>query len=206
LARRRFGIASHLVLDLATHAHDIVLWPGLASPRLGLGLYDAAPVAAFIVEFLYGILCWYVYRGGPGLLAIICIGNLANLSLLSPGIAGPEQYLAGRPLLMVTSHLLQIVVTLWCSGRIRAGRPATPTLLTALTPSRSGGLSRGRRYGGRLIDAASSNDGGSVSQRRSCRRAPSPPKSPLRDQRSKDSAWKCLATLAFGAAQPLRHE
>src|SRR5882672_6342357 len=33
------GVASHLVLDLLTHAHDIVLWPGLASPKLGLGLY-----------------------------------------------------------------------------------------------------------------------------------------------------------------------
>src|SRR6185436_10090560 len=38
------GIVSHLVLDLATHAHDIVLWPGRASPELGLGLYDAAPL------------------------------------------------------------------------------------------------------------------------------------------------------------------
>jgi hypothetical protein len=38
------GIASHLIFDLATHGHDIVLWPGRATPKLGLGLYDAAPV------------------------------------------------------------------------------------------------------------------------------------------------------------------
>ena len=82
------GIVSHLVLDLATHGHDIVLWPGLSTPRLGLGLYEAAPVAAFVVEFLYGILCWYVYRGNLGLLALIGFGNLANLSFLSPSIPG----------------------------------------------------------------------------------------------------------------------
>src|SRR5262247_1866446 len=44
------GILSHLVLDLLTHAHDIVLWPGRASPQLGIGLYDAAPFGAFLVE------------------------------------------------------------------------------------------------------------------------------------------------------------
>jgi hypothetical protein len=84
------GIISHLILDLVTHGHDIVLWPGRPSPKLGLGLYDAAPFAAFIVELVYGILCWRVYRGGRGLLALIVIGNLANLSFLSPAIPGRD--------------------------------------------------------------------------------------------------------------------
>jgi hypothetical protein len=110
------GIVSHLILDLATHGHDIVLWPGWSTPKLGLGLYEAAPLAAFIVECLYGILCWYVYRGGLGLLAIISLGNLANLSFLSPAVPGPEEYLAGRPLLLVTIILVQIVVTLVLVG------------------------------------------------------------------------------------------
>jgi hypothetical protein len=107
---------SHLILDLMTHGHDIVLWPGLASPKLGLGLYESAPLAAFIVELIYGILCWRVYRGGRGLLALIIIGNLANLSFLSAAIPGPEQYLAGRPLLVVTVVFVQIVVTLVLVG------------------------------------------------------------------------------------------
>jgi hypothetical protein len=46
------GIASHLVLDLATHARDIVLWPGVQEPKLGLGLYAAAPMLAFAIECL----------------------------------------------------------------------------------------------------------------------------------------------------------
>ena len=43
------GIMSHLILDLLTHGHDIVLWPGTAAPKLGLGLYEAAPFAAFVI-------------------------------------------------------------------------------------------------------------------------------------------------------------
>jgi hypothetical protein len=118
------GIVSHLILDLATHAHDIVLWPGRSTPKLGLGLYEAAPLAAFIVEFLYGILCWYIYRGGAGLFALISLGNLANLSFLSPGIPGPEGYLAGRPMLLVTVILVQIVVTLVLVGVLARRKPA----------------------------------------------------------------------------------
>src|SRR5919112_1522800 len=106
------GIASHVVLDLLTHAHDIVLWPGRLAPRLGLGLYDRAPLVAFLVELAYGVACWRIYRGGRGLLALVVLGNLANLSLLSDAIPGPEQWLAGRPLLVVALVAAQIAVTL----------------------------------------------------------------------------------------------
>ena len=112
------GILSHLILDLLTHGHDIVLWPGLASPKLGLGLYVAAPFVAFVVEFVYGILCWVIYRGSRGLLALIVIGNLANLSFFSAAIPGPESYLAGRSLLLVTVIFVQIVVTLVLIGTL----------------------------------------------------------------------------------------
>jgi membrane-bound metal-dependent hydrolase YbcI (DUF457 family) len=110
------GIVSHLVLDLGTHARDVALWPGRSSPMVGLGLYGAAPLAAFAIELIYGLVCWRVYRGGRGLLALVTIGNLANLSFLSPAIPGPEGYLAGRPLLLVTMVLVQIVVTLVLTG------------------------------------------------------------------------------------------
>lgn len=115
------GIVSHLVLDLATHAHDIVLWPGWSNPKLGLGLYQAAPLAAFVIELLYGMFCWYIYKGRVGLLAFITLGNLANLSFLSPSIPGPEEYLAGRPLLLVTVILVQIVVSLVLVGVLARG-------------------------------------------------------------------------------------
>jgi hypothetical protein len=110
------GIASHLVLDLLTHAPDIALAPGIPSPKLGLGLYGAAPLAAFAVELVYGVLCWWIYRGGKGLLALVVLGNLANITLFSAAIPGPESLLAGRPLLVVTFVLVQIVVTLILVG------------------------------------------------------------------------------------------
>lgn len=107
------GIASHLVLDLLTHAHDIALWPGAGAPRIGLGLYDVAPLAAFFLEMAYGIVCWSLARERRvGLLAVVVLGNLANLSLLSGVVPGPEVFLAGRPLLVVTLVLVQILVTM----------------------------------------------------------------------------------------------
>jgi hypothetical protein len=110
------GIVSHLLLDLMTHGPDIVLSPGWLEPKLGLGLYTSAPFAAFIVELAYGLLCWFVYPAGRGLLALIVVANLTNVSLLSPAIPGPEQYLANRPLLVVTTVLVQIVMTLGLVG------------------------------------------------------------------------------------------
>ena len=128
------GVASHLILDLLTHGPDIVLWPGVPSPKLGLGLYETAPFAAFIIELLYGILCWRVYRGSRGLLALIVIGNLANVSFLSPAIPGPESYLAGRPMLLVTVILLQIIVTLVLVGMLsRRAQDATATSVVQAT-------------------------------------------------------------------------
>jgi hypothetical protein len=105
------GIVSHLVLDLLTHATDIVLYPG-SSIALGAGLYDRAPMWGFALEMVYGLFCWQVFRGGRALLAVIVLGNLANLSLFSAAIPGPEQFLAGRPLALVTLILVQIVTTL----------------------------------------------------------------------------------------------
>jgi hypothetical protein len=65
--------------------------------------------------------CWYVFRGSHGLLALVLIGNLANLSFFSAAIAGPEQFLAGRPTLVVGVVAAQIVLTLaltyWLSRR-----------------------------------------------------------------------------------------
>ena len=120
------GILSHLVLDLATHAPDIALWPGSPFPKLGLGLYSGAPAVAFVVELLYGVLCWWVYRGRKGLLVVLLVGNLANTSFFFASIAGPEELLAGRPLLVVTAVFVQIVTMLVLVGMMSSKR-ALPT-------------------------------------------------------------------------------
>jgi hypothetical protein len=109
------GIVSHLVLDLLTHAPDILLYPG-SGIALGAGLYDRAPMWGFALEMVYGLFCWQVFRGGRRLLAIVVLGNLANVSLFSAGIPGPEQFLARRPLALVTLIFVQIVTTLVLVG------------------------------------------------------------------------------------------
>jgi hypothetical protein len=106
------GIFSHLVLDLLTHARDIALWPGSTLPALGLGLYDRAPMWGFALEMAYGAACWRVYRGSWALLAMVVLGNLANITLFSATIPGPEWYLAGHPLMVVTLVFAQIVTTM----------------------------------------------------------------------------------------------
>jgi hypothetical protein len=131
------GIVSHLVLDLMTHAPDIVLWPGLPSPTFGLGLYNRAPMGAFALELVFGVFCWWIYRGTGSLLAAIVIGNLANLTLFSASIPGPEEYLAGRPLTIVTFVFAQIVVMLVLVGVFARRATVPPTPRTAAAPRRS---------------------------------------------------------------------
>jgi hypothetical protein len=123
------GITSHLVLDLLTHARDIAIAPGLDGIKLGLGLYSAFPLGAFVLEMLYGIFCWWIYKGGKILLAVIVFFNAANLSLLSPSVPGPESLLANRPTVIVFVIFAQIVVTLFLVGYYSL-RPLPSSLMT----------------------------------------------------------------------------
>ena len=111
-----FGITSHLVLDLLTHAPDIAIAPGIESPKLGVGLYSAFPVGAFVLELLYGVFCWWIYKGGTVLLIVILLFNIADLPLLSPAVPGPEYLLANRPTTIVLVIFAQIVITLLLVG------------------------------------------------------------------------------------------
>jgi hypothetical protein len=81
-------------------------------PKLGLGLYGTAPLLAFVIEIVYGAFCWWVYNGSKALLAVIVLFNLANLSMLSSAVPGPEELLAGHPTVIVTVIAAQIVITL----------------------------------------------------------------------------------------------
>jgi membrane-bound metal-dependent hydrolase YbcI (DUF457 family) len=121
------GVVSHLLLDLLTHGRDIQIAPGIDRVKLGLGLYSAFPIGAFVFELVYGFFCWWIYKGGKALLAIILLFNIANLSLLSPTVPGPESLLANRPTTIVLFILAQIVVTLFLVG-MYSSRPLPPYL------------------------------------------------------------------------------
>ena len=92
----------------------LVLGNGLGKARLGL--YGSAPIVAFAFELGFGIWCWWYYRGGKALLAAIVLFNLANLSMFTPAIPGPEQWLPHRPMMITTLIFAQIVVTLMVVG------------------------------------------------------------------------------------------
>ena len=104
------GICSHLVLDLISHARDIVIAPFLKGGKFGLGLYNK-PAFAFVFETLYGIFCWWIYGGDIWLFWIIVIFNLGNASFFLKAIPGPERLLARRPMWITTIVALQIIVT-----------------------------------------------------------------------------------------------
>jgi hypothetical protein len=76
-------------------------------------------------------------------LALIVVGNAANLSFLSTAIPGPEGYLANRPMLAVTAILVQIILTLVLVDILARGkRPishrfAAAPLARASHPSRT---------------------------------------------------------------------
>ena len=106
------GIGSHLVLDLFSHARDIALSPIQGSRRFGRGgRREKKPVVAFVFETIYGIFCWWVYRGGMALFWIIVVFNLANASFFIKALPGPERLMAHRPFLITAIIGLQIIVT-----------------------------------------------------------------------------------------------
>ena len=109
------AVSSHLVLDLATHVHDIALAPGIESPKFGSGLYGV-PLLALVVETIYGVWCWWVFRGSKALLATIVVFNLAALSFYSSAIPGPEQLLAGQPKIFAAIIGVHIIVGLVAIG------------------------------------------------------------------------------------------
>jgi hypothetical protein len=109
------GVASHLVLDLLTHDHDVAIAPWVGG-HLGLGLYGSAPMAAFVFEVAYGILCWRIFRGRWWLLVVIVGFNLANITFFSATLRGPEELLEGHPTAVVLVVFAQIVATLILVG------------------------------------------------------------------------------------------
>jgi len=57
------------------------------------------------------------------------LGNLANITLFSSTLRGPEQYLAGEPLMVVTLVAAQIVVTAMLTS-VLATRSSRAALLS----------------------------------------------------------------------------
>jgi len=103
------GVISHVVIDLIFHEHDMRLSPFADGPVWGLGIIDA-PVLDFVIELLYGIFCWWYFKGSRGLLVVIIVFNVLDLPVM---LASGDSLrpLERHPYLLPSFILFQILIT-----------------------------------------------------------------------------------------------
>ena len=126
------GVMSHVLLDIIHHEPNIMLLPAAIGPRLGLNL-QGAPALDFVVELVYCITCWWIFRGTGVLLVAIILLNLMNLPLMFPR-PGTGTMLAEHPAILPTVILFQIVLTwtvVWWLARKTPGPAATTNTAAA---------------------------------------------------------------------------
>jgi membrane-bound metal-dependent hydrolase YbcI (DUF457 family) len=113
------GVLSHVMLDIIHHEPDIALLPIAGSPRIGFGL-ATKPVVDLAVELVYGLTCWFLFRGSRALFAVIVAFNLMDIPLMFPQ-PGSIALLARHPAILPTVILSQIVLTwtgVWYFARL----------------------------------------------------------------------------------------
>lgn len=103
------GVLSHVIIDLIFHEKDIQLSPFSAKPVFGCGILEH-PLLNFVVEFIYGLFCWWYFKGNRTLLWVIVVFNIMNLPLmfLHGALLAPIQH---YPFLLPTFILFQILIT-----------------------------------------------------------------------------------------------
>jgi len=103
------GILSHVVIDMIFHEKDIRLSPFSNTPAWGLGIINY-PILNFILEFTYGIFCWWYFKGNSALLITIIIFNVLDLPvMLAKGKA--LNVFINYPFMLPTFILIQILLT-----------------------------------------------------------------------------------------------
>ena len=103
------GILSHVVIDMIFHEKDIRLSPFSNTPAWGLGIINY-PILNFMLEFAYGIFCWWYFKGSRSLLITIIIFNVLDLPvMLASGTA--LTIFINYPFLLPTFILIQIILT-----------------------------------------------------------------------------------------------
>jgi hypothetical protein len=105
------GTLSHILLDLVVHAPDIALAPLIDEAKFGTGLYATVPLVALGVETLWGIYCWWIYRGSLKLLGFIIFMGATSIPFYSNSINTGEAALGGQSTTFAVFILAQMVVT-----------------------------------------------------------------------------------------------
>ena len=109
------GVLSHVALDVLMHERDIWLFPFPGSPILGLGIINH-PWLNFAVEMLYGIACWWVFKGSRALLIAIVAFNLLDLPLMFASGSAVNVFVT-HAFLLPTFILFQILLTWYVIAR-----------------------------------------------------------------------------------------
>jgi len=109
------GVLSHVALDILFHEKDIRLSPFSATPAWGLGIISF-PFLNFILEFLYGIFCWWYFKGNPRLLAAIVIFNILDLPIMLASGKALDIFIL-HPAMLPTFILLQILISWYLVAR-----------------------------------------------------------------------------------------
>jgi membrane-bound metal-dependent hydrolase YbcI (DUF457 family) len=103
------GVLSHVVLDIIFHEKDILFSPFSGRPIWGFGIIDF-PVMNFILEFIYGVFCWWYFKGSKRLLVVIMVLNILDLPIMLASGKALDIF-TKFPFLLPTFILLQIVLT-----------------------------------------------------------------------------------------------
>lgn len=111
------GVLPHVVIDMVFHEKDIRLSPFADSPVWGLGIIEF-PILNFVLEFIYGIFCWWYFKGNKALLITIVVFNILDFPImLASGDA--VNIFIHYPLLLPTFILFQIMITWYFVWRYR---------------------------------------------------------------------------------------
>jgi len=105
------AVFSHIVLDLLVHARDIAIAPFFGTEKYGTGLYSNMPLVALGLETLFGVFCWWIYRGNWSLLCLIVVLALTSIPLYSVAINVGEAALSGQSTVFALVILVQMLAT-----------------------------------------------------------------------------------------------
>ncbi len=103
------GIMSHIILDIIFHEADIALSPFSNTPRFGLGISNY-PFVDFALETIYGIFCWWYFKGNKSLLITIILFNILDLPMML-GKGDSVKPFSENHFILPTVILIQIVIT-----------------------------------------------------------------------------------------------
>ena len=113
------GIMSHIIIDIIFHEKDIRLSPFSATPVWGLGIIDH-PWLNFTIEFIYGVFCWWYFKGSKSLLITIIIFNVLDLPVMLAS-GDSLNLLAQHHYLLPSFILFQIIITWYFVWRYSSG-------------------------------------------------------------------------------------